>query len=69
MTTAELNSLLVTFELNTKFTTAEAENAYALCLVAARGDKARAKDYFLEIVSDHSYKAAVEASRLRMLNI
>ena len=65
----ELNAILVTAGLNTRFTTAEAENTYAFCLAAAHGDKARAKDYFLEIVSDRSYEAAVEASRLRLLNI
>jgi len=69
MTPTDLLALLVLVDLDKKYSIAEAQNAYALCLHVARGDEARALDYFYEILSDHSYKASVEASTRRRLNI
>ena len=69
MNTTALLALLATFELDKKYSIAEAQKAYALCLHVAKGDEARAKNYFIEILADHSYKASVEASKRRLLNI
>ena len=69
MTNNEIIAILAAVDLTEKYSVAEARKAYDLCLFAARNDEVRAKEYFLEICADHSYKAAVEASKNRLLNI
>ena len=69
MTTTEIINTLAICNLTEKYSVAEARKAYDLCVFAARNDEVRAKEYFLEICADHSYKAAAEASKNRLLNI